>query len=106
MVIAGVNPPLGSPTSRWYHRAIAQGSCLQVQLRKDDLPKVLRPTTTASHQLPKEEMRSHQPASTKEEDKVNDLSTRCFYGGRICAWIQSYDIMEQGLPTLHLDMES
>ncbi|KAK2011209.1 hypothetical protein LZ32DRAFT_348319 [Colletotrichum eremochloae] len=38
----GVHPPLGPPPPWWYHRAFAQGSCLQVQLRQDDLPQVLR----------------------------------------------------------------
>jgi hypothetical protein len=66
----GINASFGTPTSRRYHRAIAQGSGLKVQLREDDLPKVLRSSPTSCHQLQKEEVRPHKPATTKEEDKV------------------------------------
>ncbi|RYC53962.1 hypothetical protein CHU98_g12249, partial [Xylaria longipes] len=39
---------------------------------QDDLPQVLRPSSSQSHQLPQEEVRSHQPAPTQEEAEVND----------------------------------
>jgi hypothetical protein len=38
----GEHASLGVETEGWYHRAIAQGVGEQVQLRQDDLPKVLR----------------------------------------------------------------
>ncbi|KAH8632123.1 hypothetical protein IG631_13806 [Alternaria alternata] len=47
----GVNPPLGPPSPWWYHRAFAEGACLQVQLRQDDLPQVLRTSATEGCQL-------------------------------------------------------
>merc|ERR1712072_331374 len=60
------------PASAWWsYRAFAQGPCLQVQLREDDLPKVLRPSATTSHQLPQAEVRSQQPAPPKEEDQIS-----------------------------------
>ncbi|OTB13212.1 hypothetical protein K445DRAFT_337106, partial [Daldinia sp. EC12] len=70
----GVYPPPGPPSPWWYHRALAQGSRLQVQLRQDDLPQVLRPSSSPCHQLPQAQVRPHQPASTQEEAQVNDSS--------------------------------
>merc|ERR1712098_551346 len=67
----GVHSSPCSPSPWWYHRAIAQGPCFQVQLRQDDLPKVLRPSPSPCYQLQKEEVRSHQPTPTKEEAEVN-----------------------------------
>jgi hypothetical protein len=88
-----------SPPSPWrHHRTISQGPCQQIQLRKDDLPEVLRrchhflilsgatsisimnieyadnntpgSSPTPCHQLQKEEVRPYQPAATEEETKV------------------------------------
>jgi hypothetical protein len=47
--IVGIDPASSAPSPWWYHRAIAQSPRLQVQLRQDDLPKVLR---TLSHVFP------------------------------------------------------
>ncbi|KAF8863192.1 hypothetical protein BDZ45DRAFT_136726 [Acephala macrosclerotiorum] len=70
-LLIGIDSPPCSSSPWWYHRAISQSPCLQVQLREDDLPQVLRPSPTPCHQLQKEEVRPHQPTPTKEEAKVN-----------------------------------
>ena len=41
-IFLGIHSTPCSPSPRWYHRAISQGIGLQIQLRQDDLPKVLR----------------------------------------------------------------
>jgi hypothetical protein len=66
----GIDSALGPPSARRYHRAVAQGLGLQVQLREDDLPKVLCSSASPCHQLPEEEVRPHESAATEEEDKV------------------------------------
>ena len=66
----GIDPPPRPPSARRHHRAVPQGPGVKVQLREDDLPKVLRQTTAASDQLQEKEVRTHQPAATEEEDKV------------------------------------
>jgi hypothetical protein len=66
----GIDTSSRPPSPRRYHRALPQSSGLQVQLRKDDLPQVLRSSATPCNQLPKEEVRPHQPAAAEEEDQV------------------------------------
>ncbi|EAT86934.2 hypothetical protein SNOG_05870 [Parastagonospora nodorum SN15] len=67
----GVDSALGPPSPWRHHRAFAQGARLQVQLRQDDLPQVLRSSATEGCQLPQEEVRPHQPAPPQEEAQVN-----------------------------------
>jgi hypothetical protein len=69
--LTGIDSPSRPPSSRWYHRALAQGPGLQVQLREDDLPQVLRPPASPCDQLPQEEVWSHQPTAPQEEDQVS-----------------------------------
>ena len=71
VVSTGVDSPPGPPSSWRYHRALAQGARVQVQLRQDDLPQVLRPSPAARDQLPQEEVRPHQPAEAEEEAQVS-----------------------------------
>ncbi len=71
---AGVHPPPGPPPPRRHHRALAQGAGLQVQLRQDDLPEVLRASAAAGDQLPEEEVRAHEPAAPEEEAEVNGFA--------------------------------
>jgi len=80
--LTGVNPPPGPPSARWYHRAIAQGTRVQVQLRQDDLPEVLRASAAPGDQLPQEEVRSHQPAPPEEEAEVDETLGRWMDEGR------------------------
>ncbi|KFY00266.1 hypothetical protein O988_03423 [Pseudogymnoascus sp. VKM F-3808] len=70
MDILGIDSPPCPPSPWWYYRAIAEGPGLQVQLRQDDLPQVLRPPPSPCDQLQEEEVRTHQPAPPKEEAKV------------------------------------
>lgn len=42
MIITGVHPSPGPPSPWWSDRALPEGLGLQVQLREDDLPQVLR----------------------------------------------------------------
>jgi hypothetical protein len=56
---AGVNSALGPPFAWRYYRAIAQSARLEVQLRQDDLPEVLRPLASACHELQEEEVWTH-----------------------------------------------
>ena len=112
---AGIDSAPGAPSPWWSHRAIAQGPGLQVQLRQDDLPKVLRtfaaslpfqeeedqknanqiikntgPPPSPCHQLQKEEVRTYQPAATKEEAQVDGWfirrSSLVVEGRRAASW--------------------
>ena len=40
--LTGIDPAPGAPSPWRHHRALAQGARVQVQLRQDDLPEVLR----------------------------------------------------------------
>ena len=99
----GVNPPPRPPPSRRYHRAVSEDPGLEVQLRQDDLPQVLRmffspqrvsplllcPGTDKTfslslsgsppptrHQLQKEEVWPHQPAPAQEEAEIDGFLLR------------------------------
>eukprot|EP00929_Paragymnodinium_shiwhaense_P114986 TRINITY_DN8355_c0_g1_i2.p1 TRINITY_DN8355_c0_g1~~TRINITY_DN8355_c0_g1_i2.p1 ORF type:complete len:113 (+),score=18.81 TRINITY_DN8355_c0_g1_i2:9-347(+) len=63
VVGGGVHAPLGLALARWCHRAFPGRAREEVQLRQDDLPKVLRTPACACSQLPQEEVRPHQPAA-------------------------------------------
>lgn len=68
----GIDTSPRPQTARRYHRALPQGTGLEIQLRKNDLPKVLRPSATASDQLSQEEVRPLEPVATQEEDQIDD----------------------------------
>ncbi|KAI0532615.1 ubiquitin-domain-containing protein [Xylaria digitata] len=58
----------------------------------DDLPQVLRPSSPQSHQLPQEEVRSHQPAPTQEEAEVNDSPPLYSFGsGRFVRMVSGFE---------------
>ncbi|PYI36481.1 ubiquitin-domain-containing protein [Aspergillus indologenus CBS 114.80] len=78
LIFAGVHPSPRPPSPWWYHRALPQGPRLQVQLREVHLPQVLRSSPSPCHQLPQEEVRSHQPAPPQEEAQVNDSPVTVF----------------------------
>jgi len=71
---AGIHPPLGASPPRRHYRALPEGSGFKVQLRKDDLPQVLRASAATSDQLPQEEVWTHQSAPTEEEAEVSGTS--------------------------------
>jgi hypothetical protein len=61
--------PARPPSTRWNHRALPQSARIKVQLRQDDLQKMLRPSTRKSNKLQKEEVWPFQLSPTKEEDQ-------------------------------------
>ena len=67
----GVYPSPCPPSSRWCYRANYAHSGPEIQLWQDDLPKVLRSPSPACHQLPQEEVWTHQQPSPQEEAEVN-----------------------------------
>ena len=54
----------------WYHRAVAQGARLQVQLREAGVPQVLRASAAACDQLPQAQVRPQLAAPPQEEAQV------------------------------------
>merc|ERR1712226_47837 len=70
-----VDTPSGSATEGWHHRAQLENVGVQVQLRQDDLQKVLRSSSPEGHQLPQEEVWPHQQPATQEEAEVDARAT-------------------------------
>merc|ERR1711935_708117 len=73
----GFHPPLGAPPPWWRHRALASCPGAEVQLRQDDLPQVLRPSSPTCDQLSQEEVRPHFLHPPQEEAQV--ICAHCYY---------------------------
>merc|ERR1712093_782941 len=80
----GVDPPPCPPPPRWHHRAVAPHPCVDVQLRQDDLPQVLRAPPAARDQLPQALVRPLVAAPPQEEAQVSHSRSAAETGTR--AW--------------------
>jgi hypothetical protein len=78
----GIHTPSCASSPRRHHRALTESPSKQVQLREDDLSEMLRSSATACDELQEEEVRTYQPATTKEEDK--ELVCGTWMGGSGC----------------------
>ena len=85
-LLTGINTSPRPPSPRRHHRTIPQSACLDLQLRQDDLPEVLRSAATSCYQLQEEEVWAHQSVETEEEVEVE----------KSCTW-PGWDVGRNGL---------
>merc|ERR1711875_140818 len=67
-----VHASSGLETEGRNHRAFSSHVGPEIQLREDDLPKVLRASSSSRHQLPQTQLRTHQQLAPQEEAQVKN----------------------------------
>merc|ERR1711875_103119 len=65
-----VHASSGLETEGRNHRTFSSHVGPEIQLREDDLPKVLRASSSSRHQLPQTQLRTHQQLAPQEEAQV------------------------------------
>merc|ERR1711935_1212484 len=68
----GIDAALGLEIERRSLRSFPCCACQEIQLRKADLPQVLRPSSSQGSQLPQEKVRTHQSIATQEKAQIDN----------------------------------